>query len=41
MPYQDLIEEFVIMSKEVIGDNLTGVYLHGSMAMGCFNSENY
>lgn len=39
MFYQNLIDEFTAMSKEVIGDKLTGIYLHGSMAMNCFNPE--
>jgi streptomycin 3"-adenylyltransferase len=39
MFYQNLIDEFTAMSKEIIGDKLTGIYLHGSMAMNCFNPE--
>lgn len=27
------------MCKVTIADQLTGIYLHGSMAMGCFNAE--
>jgi len=27
------------MSRELLGGNLVGVYLHGSYAMGCFNPE--
>ncbi len=30
-----LLSRFVGMSREVLGENLTGVYLHGSAAMGC------
>lgn len=37
MLYQKLISDFTDMSKELIGENLIGVYLHGSMAMNCFN----
>lgn len=37
MPYQNLINDFVAAVKEIIGEKLTGVYLHGSLAMGCFN----
>lgn len=33
---QALAERFAHCSREILGDNLTGVYLHGSMAMGCF-----
>lgn len=39
MLYQNVIDEFTTMSKEIIGDKLTGIYLHGSMAMDCFNPE--
>lgn len=39
MLYRDLLDKFVNMSKKIIGKNLTGVYLHGSMAMGCFHPE--
>ncbi len=34
-----MISEFTSRSKEILKDNLTGVYLHGSAAMGCFNPE--
>lgn len=36
---QTILDEFTTMSKEIIGDKLTGIYLHGSMAMDCFNPE--
>ncbi len=39
MYYQTLIDEFTSMSREIIGKKLTGIYLHGSMAMNCFNPE--
>ncbi|ROR29226.1 streptomycin 3'-adenylyltransferase [Mobilisporobacter senegalensis] len=39
MLYQNVIDEFIDMSKEIIGYKLTGIYLHGSMAMNCFNPE--
>ena len=39
MPYQSLLDEIIDKSKEVLGRNLTGIYLHGSMAMGCFNPD--
>ena len=32
-----LITEFVEQSKSILRDNLVGIYLHGSAAMGCFN----
>ena len=39
MHYEQLINSFVEQSKEILGDNLVGVYLHGSLAMGCFNPQ--
>ncbi len=32
-----LIHEFTEQSKRILKDNLTGIYLHGSSVMGCFN----
>lgn len=37
--YQDLLQHFTQMSHHIFGDHLTGVYLHGSLAMGCFNPQ--
>ena len=37
--YKELIEQFVTGSKEALGYNLTGIYLHGSAVMGCFQPE--
>ena len=34
-----IVEEFVRKSERIIGDNLVGVYLHGSAVMGCYNPE--
>ena len=39
MLYQNVIDAFVTAAKEIIGEKLTGIYLHGSLAMGCFNPE--
>lgn len=39
MFYHNEIDEFTVMSKKIIRDKLTGVYLYGSMAMNCFNPE--
>ena len=39
MPYQNIIDAFIAAAKEIIGEQLTGIYLHGSLAMGCFNPE--
>ena len=31
------LDQAVALFKEELGDNLAGIYLHGSLAMGCFN----
>ncbi len=36
--YQDLLEAFCTGVKKIIGACLTGIYLHGSLAMGCFHA---
>ena len=37
MDLDSLINSFVERSKDILGENLVGIYLHGSLAMGCFN----
>ena len=37
--YKDLLDTFVTMTRQIIREHLTGIYLHGSMAMGCFHPE--
>lgn len=37
--YEELIDNFVDFTQKIFGDKLTGIYLHGSMAMGCFNPK--
>lgn len=39
MIYEDLLFRFTEMSKKIFKNNLVGIYLHGSAAMGCFNSK--
>lgn len=34
--YKELLDKFVSHSKEILESNLTGIYLHGSAVMGCF-----
>lgn len=34
--YQKLLKEFTEGTREILGQNLTGIYLHGSLSMGCF-----
>lgn len=37
--YADLLESFVSRSENILGENLVGVYLHGSAVMGCFHEK--
>ena len=37
--YQVVIDDFIAAAREIIEEQLTGVYLHGSLAMGCFNPD--
>lgn len=36
---EDLLIGFVERSKDLLRENLVGVYLHGSLVMGCFNPQ--
>ena len=38
-PIQNLLDIFVSRSKQILKDNLIGIYLHGSAVMGCFNPQ--
>ncbi len=35
----NLLNEFVLRAREILSENLTGIYLHGSAVMGCFNPQ--
>ena len=37
---ENILTQFVDAARETIGENLLGVYLHGSAAMGCFNPKS-
>ncbi len=37
MVYSVVLNRFTEMSRRILGENLTGVYLHGSAVMGCFH----
>ncbi len=37
--YTIFLDRFVQESRDILGDNLVGIYLHGSAVMGCFNSK--
>lgn len=39
MEYNKLLETFVHRSRRIFGNKLLGIYLHGSMVMGCFNPK--
>ena len=34
---EPLLRAFVSRSRDILGDNLLGIYLHGSAVMGCFH----
>lgn len=36
---ETLLDKFVDTTKSILKDSLVGVYLHGSYAMGCYNSK--
>ena len=36
---ENVLENFVTQSQNILGDNLVGIYLHGSAVMGCFNEK--
>ena len=38
--YGELLYDFVDATCKAFGDNLVGIYLHGSAAMGCFNTAS-
>lgn len=39
MFYNELIDCFTDISRGALGEKLTGIYLHGSLAMGCFHPQ--
>ncbi len=39
MEYRSLLTDFVNACNNILEENLVGVYLHGSLAMGCFNPK--
>jgi predicted nucleotidyltransferase len=38
-PVRERVEELAGAFRRTLGDNLVGIYLHGSLAMACFNPE--
>jgi predicted nucleotidyltransferase len=39
MENQELLDKLTECSCHIFGNNLVGIYLHGSIAMGCFNPK--
>jgi predicted nucleotidyltransferase len=37
--FKDFLESFVSRNRAILGENLVGVYLHGSYVMDCFNPK--
>ena len=37
--YREVLDAFTKRSVDILQENLVGIYLHGSAAMGCFNPE--
>lgn len=37
--FDNITKSFVKQSQQILEDNLVGIYLHGSAAMGCFHAE--
>ncbi|MBP3611062.1 MAG: DUF4111 domain-containing protein [Lachnospiraceae bacterium] len=37
--YQKLLHDFIAQSRAILKENLVGLYLHGSAAMGCFHPK--
>ena len=38
--YEDLLRQVARDCQRILGDNLWGIYLHGSLAFGCFHPEH-
>lgn len=36
---KELLDDFISNSKNILYDNLIGIYLHGSLAMECYNEK--
>ena len=36
---ENVTTQFVRQSRNILGDNLVGIYLHGSAVMGCFHEK--
>jgi len=37
MNYKRILNKILEAYKSILGDNLVGIYIHGSIAFGCFN----
>lgn len=36
---EKITNDFVVQTQRILGENLVGIYLHGSAAMGCFHEN--
>ena len=39
LPYELLLKKYTEGTRQILGNHLLGIYLHGSAVMGCFNPE--
>jgi len=39
MDYNSLLKQIADKYQSILGKNMTGIYVHGSIALGCFNWE--
>ncbi len=38
-PLESILNSIVQLNRTIFGENLVGVYLHGSAALGCYNPQ--
>ena len=36
---ENLLQQIVLTAQKAFGENLVGIYVHGSLAFGCFRWE--
>ena len=39
MQAEKILNEVVYLHREILGENLIGIYIHGSLAFGCYNPK--
>lgn len=40
LPINEILNKIVGSYKDILKDNLVGIYIHGSLAMNCFNPKS-